>query len=224
MALYVNADGHSRQAASMLRVTGKKEQAQKIDEQIANRPSAICLTTVSPEAYMQARAITEEASGQGKVPVLVAYNLPERDCGLYSSGGATNIKARVFAAGIGDREAVVVLKPDAIAHSLETRSGSKPAEERYRLLAEAVNPQTSASCAGLRRRGQRQLDRGPGRSGWSPACLVHRHGRRLLPERGELQDDREVDAVREGAVAAVGWQALRDRHLAQRRRTTNLFV
>ena len=143
MELYVNPDGHARQAASMLRVTGKKEQAQKIDERIGNRPSAIWLTTVPAEVYMQARAITEEATGQGKMPVLVAYNLPERDCGLYSSGGATNIDTYLqwlgsFAAGIGDREAVVILEPDAIAHSLEGCSGSKPTEERYRLLAEAV--------------------------------------------------------------------------------------
>jgi endoglucanase len=138
MALYVNADGHSRQAASMLRVTGKKEQAQKIDEQIANRPSAICLTTVSPEAYMQARAITEEASGQGKVPVLVAYNLPERDCGLYSSGGATNIKTYLQWLGSS--------RPASRTGRRSSSSSRTQSPTAWRRAAAASPPRSATAC------------------------------------------------------------------------------
>ena len=56
----------------------------------------------------------------GAIPVMVAYNIPLRDCGSYSAGGAANQAAYRawidgYAAGIGARTAVVVLEPDALA-------------------------------------------------------------------------------------------------------------
>jgi endoglucanase len=58
------------------------------------------------------------AAASGKVPVLVAYNIPNRDCGGQSAGGATAASAYQtwisgFAAGIGSRHAIVILEPDA---------------------------------------------------------------------------------------------------------------
>jgi endoglucanase len=55
----------------------------------------------------------------GRVPVLVAYNLPYRDCAQYSAGGATDTAAYeawidAFAAGIGKGKAVVILEPDSL--------------------------------------------------------------------------------------------------------------
>jgi endoglucanase len=51
--------------------------------------------------------------------VLVAYNLPYRDCAQYSAGGATDTAAYqawidAFAAGIGRGKAVVILEPDSL--------------------------------------------------------------------------------------------------------------
>ncbi len=53
------------------------------------------------------------------VPVLVAYNLPYRDCAQYSAGGAKDTaeyRAWIdgFAAGIGKSKAVVILEPDSL--------------------------------------------------------------------------------------------------------------
>jgi endoglucanase len=50
----------------------------------------------------------------------VAYNIPGRDCGGHSGGGAGSPAAyrtwiTAFAAAIGDRPAVVVIEPDALA-------------------------------------------------------------------------------------------------------------
>jgi endoglucanase len=62
-----------------------------------------------------------KADAVDKLPVLVAYNLPERDaCGGHSSGGAATAdeyKAWIsaFAAAIGSRPAVVVIEPDSLA-------------------------------------------------------------------------------------------------------------
>jgi endoglucanase len=56
----------------------------------------------------------------GATPVLVAYNIPLRDCGQHSSGGASDGRAYrawigQLARGIGAFPAIVVLEPDALA-------------------------------------------------------------------------------------------------------------
>jgi endoglucanase len=53
------------------------------------------------------------------VPVLVAYDVPFRDCAQYSAGGATDTAAYEawidgFAAGIGAAQVVVILEPDGL--------------------------------------------------------------------------------------------------------------
>lgn len=56
-----------------------------------------------------------------RVPVLVAYNIPLRDaCGKESAGGAGSVAhyrtwISSFAAGVGDRPAVVIIEPDALS-------------------------------------------------------------------------------------------------------------
>lgn len=61
------------------------------------------------------------ATASGAVPVLVAYNIPVRDCGgLSGGGGATAADYRNwitgFASGLAGRRAIVILEPDAIAN------------------------------------------------------------------------------------------------------------
>ncbi len=61
------------------------------------------------------------AANAGKIPLLVAYDIPHRDaCGGLSSGGAASASAyrtwiAAFADSVKDRPAVVVLEPDALA-------------------------------------------------------------------------------------------------------------
>ncbi|HEY0529365.1 MAG TPA: glycoside hydrolase family 6 protein, partial [Gemmatimonadaceae bacterium] len=80
-------------------------------------------------------------SGANSLPVFVAYNIPGRDCGQYSSGGANGSDAykrwiRAFANGLGGRRAVVILEPDALAGM---NCLSKPLqEERVNLIHDAV--------------------------------------------------------------------------------------
>lgn len=67
----------------------------------------------------QVRDIVDRAADSGHVPVLVAYNIPFRDCALYSAGGASDSAAYLswihgFATGIGQREAIVILEPDGL--------------------------------------------------------------------------------------------------------------
>ncbi|MFI5009613.1 MAG: glycoside hydrolase family 6 protein, partial [Solirubrobacterales bacterium] len=82
------------------------------------------------------------ATAAGALPVLVAYDIPWRDCSQYSSGGAANAAAyeqfiEAIVQGIGSRRAVVILEPDALAE-LECLSAEKQATY-YSLLSFAVS-------------------------------------------------------------------------------------
>jgi endoglucanase len=66
------------------------------------------------------RARVDEIAAAGALPVLVVYDIPHRDCGSYSAGGAsTPARDRhwidLFAGALGSHHAVVVLEPDALA-------------------------------------------------------------------------------------------------------------
>jgi len=102
-------------------------------------------------------AYTTAADTADKLPILVAYNIPGRDCGGDSKGGAGSPEAyrtwiSQFADGIGDRPAIVIIEPDALA-----QLGCIPAEvqpTRLELLRYAVdqfatkNPNTWAYMDG----------------------------------------------------------------------------
>jgi len=70
------------------------------------------------------------------LPVLVAYNIPNRDCGGASGGGAADSSAYKswidsFAGAIGSHKVAVILEPDALAHG-------ECADDRFDTLAYAV--------------------------------------------------------------------------------------
>ncbi len=77
------------------------------------------------------------------MPILVAYNIPHRDCAAgQSAGGATSAASyrnwiSAFAAGVGNRPAVIVLEPDALAHLTDSRCDAFRTE-RLALLNEAT--------------------------------------------------------------------------------------
>jgi endoglucanase len=83
-------------------------------------PQAIWFTKGTPKTVLQdVRNTVSIATDKGQVPILVAYNIPFRDCSQYSAGGATSVeeyKAWIdaFAAGIGKAKAVVLLEPDGL--------------------------------------------------------------------------------------------------------------
>jgi endoglucanase len=141
---YVDPAGNAVRAAEQLRREGETGRAVTLQRQIASRPSATWLTTDPGAVYAETQQITKAAVASGTVPVVVAYNIPGRDCGLYSSGGARGVDDYLdwvgsLAAGIDDRRAVVILEPDAVTHSLD---GCVPADQvgpRRAMLAEAVS-------------------------------------------------------------------------------------
>ncbi|WP_395658574.1 glycoside hydrolase family 6 protein [Nocardioides sp.] len=65
------------------------------------------------------RAYTSRALAVRKTPILAVYGIPDRDCGMYSSGGlpgADEYKAwvRQIARGVKDQDVLLILEPDAV--------------------------------------------------------------------------------------------------------------
>ena len=83
-------------------------------------PQAVWFTEPRPTRVQEAvRRTVRQANGQGTIPVIVAYNLPFRDCAQFSAGGATSVQQYMtwidnFAAGIGNLNAIVILEPDGL--------------------------------------------------------------------------------------------------------------
>lgn len=113
--LFVNPNSTTLQAAAEL-----SGQARADAQLLGSFASASWFTKGTPaEVEAEVDELVSAAASAGSVPVLVAYNLPFRDCAQYSAGGAANTaeyNAWIdgFVAGIGDREAVVILEPDGL--------------------------------------------------------------------------------------------------------------
>ena len=160
-SLWINPASTATWAEQTLRDSGDEQGADSV-ARIASVPTATWVTGgYDPKARVS--ELTTAAQAAGQVPVLVAYNLPERDCGQYSRGGAGSPAeyltwTREVVAGLGDRPAVVVVEPDAIAHAIVGCDGAQMAVDRYELLSKTVDLYAEAPNAAV------YLD--AGNSGW----------------------------------------------------------
>ncbi|MGW2838292.1 glycoside hydrolase family 6 protein [Streptomyces sp. NPDC001493] len=114
----------------------------KLLERISTHPVADWPAGDDPEPDV--RTAVEGASASHRSVLFVAYNIPHRDCGAYSAGGAPDANAyrawtERFAGAIGDAPATVVLEPDAVAHVVDGCTPPEKHAERLDLLAGAVD-------------------------------------------------------------------------------------
>lgn len=138
-ALYVDPASQAKAQADAWRLSRPLDAA--VLDRIASRPQAFWLGGWSGDVRAAADAIVTRAAAAGRVPALVAYNIPQRDCGSWSAGGAGSADAyrswiRALAAGIGARRAIVVIEPDAVA-GLDCLSAADRTT-RLALLADAT--------------------------------------------------------------------------------------
>jgi len=146
--LFVDPGSNASRSVRDLDARGRYEDARLI-EKIASHSSATWFGGWrgghgSFFAYVKARVA--EIAADGSLPVLVAYNIPHRDCGQHSAGGAKSPAAyvdwmRSLKRGIGKRRAVVILEPDALA-GLSCLSQARR-RQRISLLRAAVRTLTS---------------------------------------------------------------------------------
>lgn len=89
---------------------------------LASWPGATWFGDDTPtQVNHKVKDLVRKAAAQRSVPVLVAYDIPLRDCSQYSAGGAqsdADYQAWIaaFAKGLGRSKAVVILEPDALAN------------------------------------------------------------------------------------------------------------
>ena len=129
------AQGSLQQVAQLLRSHQFKDAA--LIAAMEATPQAVWLTgETAAEAALPGNLGSQQADFQVRqhvqqtmfgaaleraVPVLVAYNVPGRDCSQYSAGGAPSDAAydawiNSLAQGLGNGKAVIILEPDALAN------------------------------------------------------------------------------------------------------------
>ncbi|MEU9479505.1 glycoside hydrolase family 6 protein [Streptomyces sp. NPDC048191] len=116
-------DPHSKAAKQALVDFGKGDIEDAANmAALASWPQAEWFTEGTPdEVRVKVNRLVRRARAVDRTPVLVAYDIPGRDCSQYSSGGAASSAAYrqwidAFTAGIGDAKAVVVVEPDGLAN------------------------------------------------------------------------------------------------------------
>lgn len=130
---------------------------------IASHPRALWLGDWFTDVRGVVAREVGAASRSHALPVLVAYAIPQRDCGGHSAGGMAGPQEygawiNEIAAGIGSNRAVVILEPDALA-----QSACLPADvlaERQQMLAGAVDTLGALPATSV------YID--AGHSGWLP--------------------------------------------------------
>jgi endoglucanase len=122
-------------------------QGQKADAElvrtIVDTPQAVWFTGGTPKDVQQdVKNTVQLAHAKQALPVLVAYDVPGRDCAQYSAGGAATGADYLawiggFAAGLGDTQTLVVLEPDGLA-LLPTDCGQPDTYDRVALIRSAA--------------------------------------------------------------------------------------
>lgn len=116
---YVNPTSSARKTANEWRATRPADADQM--EKIATRSHARWFNEWVGDIYTAVTGAMSAAESQGAIPVLVAYNIPDRDCGGLSGGGGASAEGyrtwiNSFANAIGGRKAAVILEPDALSN------------------------------------------------------------------------------------------------------------
>ena len=146
MRLFVNLESPARRQAEEWRASRPADAAAM--DRIASQPVAKWIGNWNSDVRGDVARYVSRAQQSGAVPVLVAYNIPSRDCGSYSAGGSANASAYrswigAFAEGLSGRT-VVVLEPDAVAGASCLSATAR--DERFALLRDAVRTLKAAGA------------------------------------------------------------------------------
>ncbi|GAA3371844.1 glycoside hydrolase family 6 protein [Streptomyces sannanensis] len=137
---WVNPSGNAAKQVAAY-IEDSDQQNADLIRKLAEQPVGEWIGPESPEA--EARGFSEAARKADREALLVLYNIPHRDCGQFSKGGAADGNAYrdwvdKVARGIGDRKATVILEPDAVLHLVDGCTPDEYHEERYDLLKGAI--------------------------------------------------------------------------------------
>jgi endoglucanase len=137
---FIDPNSNARRQADAWRSSRPADAAQM--DKIAGQPQADWFGDWSGDVQSAVAGRVATIRADGALPVLVAYDIPLRDCGSFSGGGAGSPDAyrtwiRSFAAGLGTGRSVVILEPDALA-GMDCLSAADQ-QTRLALLSDAVS-------------------------------------------------------------------------------------
>ncbi len=138
--LFVDPSMHSVKQADAWRAQRPEDAA--LMDKIATQPQAEWLGEWSGAVKLFVQSKMKQYAEGGAIGLFIVYNIPDRDCGQHSKGGAKNGAAYLewidkIAAGVDDGKAVMVLEPDALS-LLEKCTVKAKHAERYKLLTDAI--------------------------------------------------------------------------------------
>jgi len=139
--LFVDPDMHSAQQARAWRATRPDDAA--LMDKIASQPQAEWLGEWSGAVKLFVRAQMNRYAEVDAMGLFIVYNIPDRDCGQHSKGGAKDGRAYLawiqkIADGVEDDSAAMILEPDALS-LLEKCTAPEKRAERYQLLSDAIH-------------------------------------------------------------------------------------
>ena len=148
--LFVDPESLAMLQANRFRASDPAKAA--LFDKIAQQPQGLWMGEWNTNIFRAVEHFVNRAKAASAVPIVIAYNIPLRDCGQYSQGGMSSKEGyqrwiRNVAAGIGSDAAVVILEPDALGHFQECLSDQQKAD-RLAMLNDAVrvlrqNPHTA---------------------------------------------------------------------------------
>lgn len=138
--LFVDPNMHSVKQADAWRAQRPEDAA--LMDKIATQPQAEWLGEWSGAVKLFVRGKMAQYADAGAMGLFIVYNIPDRDCGQHSKGGAKNGDAYLewiekVATGAEEGKAVMILEPDALS-LLEKCSVKAKHAERHKLLADAI--------------------------------------------------------------------------------------
>lgn len=136
------------QAAEWAAENPNDHRAAMIGERIGDTPAGNWFTQHEPIGGIEAQVsdVVSAAAAEGKTPIMVVYNIPDRDCGGHSGGGAPSHEAYrdwidQFAAGLSG-PAYIVVEPDTLPHNCADQNQRQQINQS---LTHAVQALKSAS-------------------------------------------------------------------------------
>jgi endoglucanase len=147
LKFFVNQNSNAKQTADSWRAS-RPADASEMDK-IANSPEAIWLGGWNANVQSDVANKISAAKSQGATPIFIAYNVPGRDCGSFSAGGASDASSyntwiQQVASGLNGNKAIVVLEPDGLA--LTDCLSAQQKTDRNTMLSNAVSTLKNAGA------------------------------------------------------------------------------
>jgi endoglucanase len=120
-----------------------------IRDKIASQPAARWVANYNPSTIQsETSSYVSAANAAGQIPLLSVYEIPNRDCGGASAGGAPDLNSYQtwvsnFSRGLGNQTVIIILETDSIA--LQTCLSASEVTARGNALSQATRTIKSAN-------------------------------------------------------------------------------